>query len=368
MQHILAIEDDHDIRENIEELLILEGLDVHAADNGRTGLELAQKFLPDLIICDVMMPDMDGFEVLTALRQDERTATIPVIMLTAKANRSDIRHGMELGADDYLTKPFTPAELLRAIDTQRSKKVALQERAEAQLSALRSNITRSLPHELNTPLNGILSTCSLLIGDYQDMEEEEVKEMLEAIYTSGKRLHKLIKSFLLYAELELIASDPSRLRALKEREELAEAKSELEIALAGVTKAWQRSQDCTINVAPAILSMSSVHLQAALDALMDNACKFSTSGTPIQVSGRRGERGDRYVIEITDHGRGMTPEQTTTLGAYMQFERRIYEQQGSGLGLAITQRIAQIYNGVLSFTSEPGQFTTARLELVALPD
>lgn len=192
--------------------------------------------------------------------------------------------------------------------------------------------------------------------------------MLEAIYTSGKRLHKLIKSFLLYAELELIASDPSRLRALKEREELAEAKSELEIALAGVTKAWERSEDCTINVEQTILPMSSVHLQAALEALMDNACKFSEPGTPIQVSGKRVREGDRYVIEITDQGRGMTPEQTTTLGAYMQFERRIYEQQGSGLGLAITQRIAQIYNGILTFTSEPGKFTTARLELVALLD
>jgi two-component system, OmpR family, alkaline phosphatase synthesis response regulator PhoP len=115
MKTILVIEDESQVRENIQEILELSDYNVLIAQDGITGLELAQKHQPDLIICDIMMPQMDGYEVLMNLRQSDVTATIPVIFLTAKAERADFRRGMELGADDYVTKPFTLTEILEAI-------------------------------------------------------------------------------------------------------------------------------------------------------------------------------------------------------------------------------------------------------------
>ena len=115
MVKILVIEDELEIRSHLLELLELEGYDVVGADNGATGLLGAIEHGPDLIICDVMMPELDGYDVLRALRQEPKTVAIPFIFLTALANKGDIRQGMVLGADDYLTKPFSPRELLARI-------------------------------------------------------------------------------------------------------------------------------------------------------------------------------------------------------------------------------------------------------------
>jgi CheY-like chemotaxis protein len=121
MKNILVIEDEPPIRANILELLEAEDYNVVGAENGFMGALWAQEHLPDLIICDVMMPEINGHEVLDALRQNPLTATIPFIFLTAMADKADIRHAMELGADDYLTKPFTRAELLGAVASRFAK-------------------------------------------------------------------------------------------------------------------------------------------------------------------------------------------------------------------------------------------------------
>lgn len=118
MTKILVIEDEATVRENILELLDAEGFDAIAAENGRIGLFVAQQELPDLILCDVRMPELDGYGVLTALRAEPATAKIPFMFLTAKAAKTDLSQGMELGANAYITKPFTLVELLDAITTQ----------------------------------------------------------------------------------------------------------------------------------------------------------------------------------------------------------------------------------------------------------
>lgn len=115
MPKILVIEDEESVRENLLDLLEAEAFETVAADNGEIGLNLAISEVPDLILCDMMMPELDGYGVLEALRQQPLTATIPFIFLTAKSTKSDFRQGMDMGADHYLTKPFTRAELLRAI-------------------------------------------------------------------------------------------------------------------------------------------------------------------------------------------------------------------------------------------------------------
>jgi CRP-like cAMP-binding protein/ActR/RegA family two-component response regulator len=116
MKNILLIEDDQDMRENTAEILELANYRVLRAENGRRGVELARREPPDLILCDIMMPELDGYGVLHLLARDPHTAEVPFIFLSAKAERSDVRKGMELGADDYLTKPFEESELLNAIE------------------------------------------------------------------------------------------------------------------------------------------------------------------------------------------------------------------------------------------------------------
>ncbi|MEG4276941.1 EAL domain-containing response regulator [Microcoleus sp. MON1_C1] len=127
MKKILVIEDEQLIRENILKLLKAEGFDVTGAENGAQGLYAAVSNVPDVIICDVMMPELDGYGVLVALRSNPVTATVPFVFLTGKADRSEMRQGMELGADDYLTKPFSKAELVGAISSRLKKQEAVAE-------------------------------------------------------------------------------------------------------------------------------------------------------------------------------------------------------------------------------------------------
>jgi len=125
MKKVLLIEDNNEIRENTAEILELAGYKVFTARNGKEGVALAQKEKPDVIVCDIMMPVLDGYGVLHMLSKDSGTAAIPFIFLTAKTERSDMRKGMEMGADDYLTKPFSDVELLNAIESRFKKAEAL---------------------------------------------------------------------------------------------------------------------------------------------------------------------------------------------------------------------------------------------------
>jgi CRP-like cAMP-binding protein/CheY-like chemotaxis protein len=121
MKTILIIEDNQDVRENTSEILELANYKVLQAENGKIGVELAQKIKPDLIICDIMMPVLDGYGVIHLLNKNQETASIPFIFLTAKSERLDFRKGMEMGADDYISKPFDDIELLNAIESRLKK-------------------------------------------------------------------------------------------------------------------------------------------------------------------------------------------------------------------------------------------------------
>jgi CheY-like chemotaxis protein len=131
MSRILVIDDNTDIRENTAEILTLAGYETNTAENGKRGVEIAIKEKPDLIVCDIMMPELDGYGVLHMLRKNPETEHIPFIFLTAKAERSDFRKGMEMGADDYITKPFDDLELLKAVEIRLKKISILQSQYEA---------------------------------------------------------------------------------------------------------------------------------------------------------------------------------------------------------------------------------------------
>jgi DNA-binding NarL/FixJ family response regulator len=138
---VLVIEDEPEMRRNLLTLLRLEKFHVVAAENGHVGIQLAKKERPDIVLCDVMMPELDGYGVLQALRQDPATASVPFVFLTAKGEKSDVRSGMNLGADDYLTKPVAKVDLLAAI-TSRLARAAQQARPE-----FKPDFSSSLPLE-----------------------------------------------------------------------------------------------------------------------------------------------------------------------------------------------------------------------------
>lgn len=128
MNSILVIDDNNDIRENIAEILELAGYKIFTAENGKKGVELALKEKPDVIVCDIMMPELDGYGVLHLLRKNPEAQNIPFIFLTAKTERSDFRKGMEMGADDYVTKPFEDIELLNAIEIRLKKAEVMKQK------------------------------------------------------------------------------------------------------------------------------------------------------------------------------------------------------------------------------------------------
>jgi CRP-like cAMP-binding protein/CheY-like chemotaxis protein len=140
---VLIIEDNNDIRENIVEILQLANYTVYEADNGKAGVDIANKHKPDIILCDIMMPDLDGYGVLYMLHKNAETTNIPFIFLTARAERLDLRKGMEMGADDYLTKPFDDMELLNAIETRLKKQEAQQNFYSKSLDSLKNLISRN---------------------------------------------------------------------------------------------------------------------------------------------------------------------------------------------------------------------------------
>ena len=140
MKRILLIEDNPEVRENTSEILSLANYEVLVAENGKIGVDIAQRQKPDLIICDIMMPELDGYGVLHILSKNEQTAAIPFIFLTAKTEKTDIRKGMNLGADDYLTKPFDDTDLLNAIEARFRKNAMQQKQYDVSAEGLESFI------------------------------------------------------------------------------------------------------------------------------------------------------------------------------------------------------------------------------------
>ncbi len=361
MKKILVIEDETGVRENLIDLLDAEDFEAIAAENGRQGIELAKEILPDLILCDVMMPEMDGYGVLSELRQDPATAMIPFIFLTAKAAKGDTRRGMELGADDYLTKPFNRQEILAAISTRLEKQNLSQKNTEQKLQALTNSIALALPHELRTPMNGILGYSELLLQDIDSFDKAEIQEMLEGIQISAKRLYRLVQNYLLYAELEIAIHQPQRMNYLRDQA-ISGTLSIISQSVREKAKQTCREADLQIDIENAFVKISETHLYKIVEELVDNACKYSEPETPIAVKGEVSGTAS-YTLSVTDLGRGMTREQIANHGAYIQFDRKLYEQQGSGLGIAIAKRLAELYGGKLTIESIPNQATTVYVVL-----
>ena len=360
MAKILVIEDEEAIRENILELLEAENFESIGAANGKIGIKMAIAQIPDLVLCDMMMPEIDGHGVLKALRSEPITATIPFIFLTAKAEKNDIRLGMELGADDYITKPCTPQELLKAVAIRLEKHQAISSKSQKTLDELRSNISMSLPHELRTPLNAIMGFSELILSEYSVLKESDILEMIAHIQLSGHRLYRLIQNFLVYTELEIAATNPERLKEMR-NSEFSCIESLLSEKARQQAKQANRIDDLQLNLQNSSVAIDSIRLTKILEELLDNAFKFSSEGTPVFVTAL--VKNQRFILSVKDQGRGMTADQIAQLEAYMQFDRQLYQQAGVGLGLAIVKRIAELHGGNLKIESSPHEATIVSVYL-----
>jgi len=351
MKQILVIDDEPFLREMVREALSQKGFEVIEAEDGAAGIKIALAAVPDLILCDVNMGKMDGYATLLSLRNEPSTASIPFILMTGAADHAGMRHGMELGADDYLAKPFTLEGLWAAVDVRLRKTQAVRQEAERKLADLRDNITLMLPHELRTPLNGILAYGELLSSDAANLQPGEVAEMGQVIHESGKRLERLIENFLIYAQLELIASDPEKVKTM--RGKLTEAAGCI-IARQASARAREagREADLILALNESRARISEEYLSKIVDELVQNAFKFSESGAKVRVAFIPVE--NNVQLQVGDEGRGFSTEHIRRVGAYMQFDRKLTEQQGVGLGLSIAKRLVEIHGGSLEIDSQRG--------------
>jgi signal transduction histidine kinase len=351
-KHILVIEDDDSVRGTLMDMLEMESYTVSGARDGRAGVAAARARPPDLIICDIMMPELGGFGVLAEIRQDASTDTIPFIFLSARSESSDIRHGMESGADDYLTKPFTRDSLLKAVAARLDKSDAARQHAQDQMNALRDSISLALPHEFRTPLQGLLDAASILQAQSETLSSADIRELSGMIAVSAGRLDRLVRKFILYTAIENALRDPARVRQAR-AERVTTAGDVVAVAARVAAERAGRAGDVSVETRDSTAAISETHLQTLVIELVDNACRYSAAGAPVRVS-CHGD-GSATVVAVSDCGRGMTPDQIANIGAFQQFDRRRREQQGAGLGLAIVQRLADLYGGSLDIRCVPGE-------------
>ncbi len=278
MPTILIIEDEQAVRKNIVDMLNAEGFQAIAAADGQMGVELAITTIPDLIICDVMMPKLDGFGVLEKLQKLPTTEAIPFIFLSARSELNDFRRGMSLGADDYLTKPFTRAELLEAIATRLAKHAAFSELKHKleefqQSSSLKDDFISTVAHELRSPL----ATMKMAIEMLQLIPDAKRRQSyLEVLQSACDREVELINDLL----------DLQRLEAHAEQDILEVVDLQnwiLPIAESFKVRAQQRQQAIQIHLEPdmAPFLTSPSGLGRILTELFNNACKYTPPGAKL---------------------------------------------------------------------------------------
>ncbi len=358
---ILIIDDSDDLREDVVEMLQLENYEVVSAADGDTGIELAKSFRPDLILCDIMMPGTNGFEVLKAIRADAKTAVIPFIFLTAKVERLSMRQGMVLGADDYITKPYKVDELLKSIDTQLKKRADLNEAANKHLDELRHSISMALPHELRTPLNTIMGFSEMLQSESQHLKPDQIYDWATQINTAAYRIYHIFENYIAYSRVQIMLHSDEDTRpdsALEEWDFNAQAK------VMQIAQKHERFADLQAQIDP----VPDLHIRAEdaerlVQELVDNAFKFSQAGDSVEVYGQA--TSDMvYTLSVRDAGSGLTREQFDQAGAYLQYDRHLVEQQGMGFGLAIVKGLLALYDYDCDVDGTPDEGTCISIHMI----
>jgi signal transduction histidine kinase len=360
---LLLADDNADMRRHLRGLLEPR-FDVTAVADGAAALEAALAAPPDVVLTDVMMPALDGFGLLARLRDDDRTRTIPVIMLSARAGEEAAVEGIGAGADDYLVKPFTARELLARVCGCLALARLRQETAKEREAAARAKgqFLANMSHEIRTPLNAILGMTSLMLRSQPAGEEDEQARIIQS---SAEHLLKLIGNVLEFSKIEA--------GALAIDEAPFSVRRCVEVAIDIVTPAAaQKGVELSSRIEPAVparVAGDEGRLRQILINLLDNAIKFSDAGeVALAVCAARGEdERDALRFRVRDSGPGIAEEdQAGLFEAFVQVDgTSTRAHEGAGLGLAISARLAELMGGGIAVDSRPGAGSTFEVVIPA---
>lgn len=356
MKKVLLIDSSEIFLESTSTILKMENFDVYVATNGEEAYQAIIEIQPDLVLSDIIMPGIDGFELLDLVRQNPKTKSLPFIFMTMFTEKSYMRIGMEKGADGFLPKPFECVELLSVIDTQFKKSAMIDEKITQKLAEVGKNLTYALPHEFRTPMNQIVFAAKYLNNYTEDLDVDDIKELADDILKSSNRLIEIIENYVLYSELIAISQNPEKIATLRAYISFEPGMLLVDAARNQAEK-YSRSEDLIIEELAENLEieMASDKYYMIVNELVHNAFKFSTGGTSVILKSTI--QDDIFTFSIKDHGRGMTAEQIASIGAMVQFDRHEFEQQGMGLGLYIAKALIELHGGTLQIISKKQEGT-----------
>lgn len=361
---ILIIEDEKDVRLNIIEILASGGFDSINAENGATGIQLAKERSPDLILCDIKMPDFDGYSVLQELRQDPKTALIPFIFLTAKADKADVRQGMNLGADDYLTKPFRRVELLDTIEARlkrHSAQLEMQKKAEAleEINTKKDDLLNTITHDLRAPLTTIKVALQLMEA-VPDNRRQYIEIALSACDQGDELIQNLLDLYQLESGEALATPEPIDLR---------------ELLCKIIDTAYVRTRDCeqilSVDIPDRLptVVVDSVSYQRILIELLNNACKYTQSGGEIRFKVRECTNAHQIpVLKFTVSNQAQIARRNLPRifdkfyripgsDSLREDPKDRRQKGGTGLGLALVKKLVEQLQGTIEVASEDGWTT-----------
>lgn len=364
---ILFVEDNQDLRENAAMILNLEGYDVQIAGDGREALDILDTgFVPTLIVSDIMMPRMDGYEFFQAVRQRDHLKATPFIFLTALGSRRDVSIGKMMGADDYLVKPFEPEEFLIAIQNKLQRTAEIRAGAVEQLDGARRSLVQLLSHELRTPLTYVTGGFALLAEELERLQQnaltEDVRISLDLIQSGTQRLNRLAEQMVLYSQI-VSGFIPRRIQTSGEVLDMNFLLNDAQVDLGDLAQ----ERDIVIhktNTDATLLPVFGVRdlLVTGFQEVLRNAIMYSPPGSEIEV--RLEHDGNAGVLIVSDRGPGINPEDQEQIWSIMiQSDRERNEQQGAGMGLPLTQGIVMAHDGDVNLHSVPGEGTTVTVRL-----
>lgn len=352
---VLLIDDEPVLVETLKELLELNGFVVETAFDGFKALEKSKEILPDIVVCDIMMPKMDGFTFFRQFR-DTVSTNIPFIFLSAKSEYSDIRKGMMHGADDYLIKPVKANEIINAIKTRLLRQTQILSPELKRVEKLEKTIGLITMHEFKNPLTAIVGFLDLIKAEVETIEKPLLLEYLSYIELGTNRIINLLSKVTTWYEIQKSGQQP---RVGVNRSELSSivAQNALEIA-----KKYHRTNDLTLQLKlKPLINLPPELIKACFSELIDNAFKFSNTGDRVKINVFLDE--SKCVVTIEDQGNRSCAGELVDYEPFTQFRKKVFEQQGLGIGINIAKSIAELVKGEVEFTNNKPQGIIAKISI-----